>query len=98
MGGDLAETAQPLGVDLHVIASWSATQCAVRRPHGLLEQHVQVLVQLSRPLATERTLLTEDAVGIERLVCRCDVESLHGGIVLFRCARYKDVAGGTKVS
>src|SRR4051812_43617248 len=98
MGGDLVEAAQPLGVDFHVIASWPATQCAVRRPNGLLEQHLQVLVQLGRPFAAERALLTEDAVGVERLFDRCDVESMHGGIVLFPRAQYQYVAGGPTAS
>jgi hypothetical protein len=81
VGGDLPEAAQPLRVDLDVVPPWSPAQRAVRRADGLLEEDGEVVAELGGPFAAERALLAGDAIGLERLLDRGDVESLHDRIV-----------------
>ena len=70
-------------MNLHVVAARAAAQRAVRRADGLLEQRAEVLIELGGPATAEHALLPEDPVGVQRLLGRGDVESLHDHRVPF---------------
>src|SRR5205814_8005583 len=59
------EAADPLGMDFNVVALWPTSHRAVGALQRLMEQELDVVTQLLRPLPRERRLQRNDAVAVE---------------------------------
>jgi len=67
MGDQVEESAQSLGVDLHVVPVRAAADRATRGGQRLLEQFLDVLAEPVGPLRAERGPLGDDALVVQFL-------------------------------